>query len=221
MDGTQSVGQPNISQKIVGILEKYPVVLQLLRFVAIGFLNTGLNFLVVNAVSKSLGINAGLNLGYVSGIGFAVATVQSYFWNRNWAFGGSQAVDLLKDFLHLVMVGFLGVLAVGFAILGSKLMAQAYFYALLLIIFFVVEFVFWKSFGFSTQNMSAEKNPFVLFLIVSLIGLLINATVVSLVSSHFIVTQNLDLNKNIAIVIATCVSLIWNFFGYKIFVFRK
>ena len=221
MDNAQSAGQQNFSQKIVRLLQKYPVVSQLLRFAAIGFLNTGLNFLVVNAVSKSLGINAGLNLGYVSGVGFVVATVQSFFWNRNWAFGGSQAVDLLKDFLHLVMVGFLGVLAVGLAILGSKLMAQAYFYALLLIIFFVVEFIFWKSFGFSTQNMSAEKNPFLLFVIVSVIGLLINSTVVSLVSSHFIVTQNLDLNKNIAIVIATAVSLFWNFLGYKIFVFKK
>ena len=221
MDNAQSAGQQNLSQKIVRLLQKYPVVSQLLRFAAIGFLNTGLNFLVVNAVSKSLGINAGLNLGYVSGVGFVVATVQSFFWNRNWAFGGSQAVDLLKDFLHLVMVGFLGVLAVGLAILGSKLMAQAYFYALLLIIFFVVEFIFWKSFGFSTQNMSAEKNPFLLFVIVSVIGLLINSTVVSLVSSHFIVTQNLDLNKNIAIVIATAVSLFWNFLGYKIFVFKK
>jgi putative flippase GtrA len=218
MDNTTA--NETLSNKVSRILQSYPVILQLLRFAAIGFLNTGLNFLIVNAVSKSLGINAGLNLGYVSVIGFTVATVQSYFWNRYWAFGG-QALDLLKDFFRLVVVGFLGVLAVGLAILGSKLMAQAYFYALLLIIFFVVEFIFWKSFGFGSLKVSEEKNPFVLFLIVSVIGLLINATATSLVSSHFIVTQNPDLNKNIAIVIATGISLIWNFVGYKLIVFKK
>lgn len=221
MDSIQNVGRQNLGQKITGLLQKYPVVLQFLRFVAIGLLNTGLSFLIVNAISKSLGINAGLRLGYVSAMAFAVATTQSYFWNRYWAFGGSQAVGLLKDFFRLVMVGFLGALAVGFAILGSKVMAQAYFYALLLIIFFVIEFVFWKSFGFSFLKTAEGKNPFVLFVIVSLIGLLINATVVSLVSSHLIVTQNLDLNKNIAIVIATCVSLVWNFVAYKLIVFKK
>jgi putative flippase GtrA len=217
----QTTTNEKLSNKIIRILQSYPIVLQLLRFAAIGFLNTGLNFLIVNAVSKSLGINAGLNLGYVSGIGFAVATVQSYYWNHYWAFGGNRDVNLLKDFYRLVMVGFLGVLAVGLAILGSKMMAQAYFYALLLVIFFVIEYVFWKAFGLSAQNMAAEKNPFVLFVIVSLIGLLINATIVSLVSSHVILTQNLDLNKNIAIVIATAISLFWNFLGYKIFVFKK
>jgi putative flippase GtrA len=221
MNNIQTSQNIEINSKITGFLQRYPIVLQLLRFVAIGFLNTGLNFLLVNAISKSLGINAGLNLGYVSGVSFIIATTQSYYWNRNWAFGGNQNEGLLKNFIRLAMVGFLGVLAVGLSLLGSKAMAQAQFYGLLIVIFFVVEFVFWKIFGFSFKTLNEGKNSFVLFLIVSLIGLLINATIVTLVSSHFVATQNLDLNKNIAIVIATAISLFWNFLGYKIFVFKK
>ena len=211
----------SFGQTITDLLQKYPIILQLLRFAAIGFLNTGLNFLLVNAISKALGINAGLNLGYVSGASFVIATTQSYYWNRYWAFAGGQTVALLKDFVRLVLVGLLGVLAVLFAIIGSKFMAQAYFYALLIVLFFIVEFVFWKSFNFTAAGLKDDKNPFVLFLIVSIIGLLINAGVVSLVSVHFVVTTNPDLNKNIAVVIATCVSLIWNFVGYKLIVFKK
>ena len=219
---TPATPNQTLEQKITQVLQGKPVILQLLRFAAIGFLNTGLNFLILNAISKKLGIDKGFALGIVSGVSFTLATIQSYYWNKYWAFGGAEAVSVLKNFVRLILVGALGVLAVLFALIGSKVMAPAFFYGLLLIVFFIVEYVLWRIFGFQTAHSVEQKNPFVLFVVVSLIGLLINVAIVSVVSSHFILTpNNLDLNKNIATIIATCVSLVWNFIGYKLIVFKR
>src|ERR1700734_3069463 len=95
---------PSSQQGITNLLEKYPVILQLLRFVAIGFLNTGLSFIIANLVSKYFGIEQGSKLGLSSGVGFIFATAQSYYWNKYWAFG-EQKSGLLQNFLRLVWVG--------------------------------------------------------------------------------------------------------------------
>jgi putative flippase GtrA len=62
-----------------------------------------------------------------------------------------------------------------------------------------------------------------LFLIVSIIGAGINSLVVYLVTSHispmFGLSQTLWLN--VANLIATGAALIWNFIGYKLFVFKN
>ncbi len=118
MDST-AIQTQNSGQKITGLLQKYPVILQLCRFVAIGFLNTALNFIVSNLVSKFLGVEQGNSLGLISGLGFIVALIQSYYWNKDWAFG-RQALNLLQNFLHLVWVGLTGVLALVLVIAVPK-----------------------------------------------------------------------------------------------------
>jgi putative flippase GtrA len=210
----------DFGQKVTKLLQKYPIILQLCRFVAIGFLNTALNFIVSNLVSKYFNIEQGNQLGLISGLGFLFATTQSYYWNKDWAFG-QQADNLLKNFLRLLWVGFTGVLALVFVLVGSKVFAPYYFYLIILIIFLLAQLVLWKSLGLSGSNADATKNPFLLFFVVSLIGFAINMTIVSQFSSAVHLTANADLNKNVALIVATAVSLIWNFAGYKIFVFKK
>jgi putative flippase GtrA len=64
---------------------------------------------------------------------------------------------------------------------------------------------------------------FTLFLIVSIVGAAINSAVVYTITSHvhpmFGFSDRLWLN--IANAFATGISLIWNFIGYKFFVFKK
>lgn len=194
--------------------------MQLCRFVAIGFLNTALNFIVSNLVSKFLGVEQGNSLGLISGLGFIVALIQSYYWNKDWAFG-RQALNLLQNFLHLVWVGLTGVLALVLVIAGSKVSAPYYFYLVVLIVFLLIQYALWKSFGLSGSASAGAKNSFLLFFIVSFIGFLINVGIVAKFSEAIHLTSNADLNKNVAFVVATAVSLIWNFIGYKIFVFKK
>ncbi len=218
MDSTQNLAQENLSQKITGLLQRYPVILQLCRFVAIGFLNTGLSFVLANLVSKYFGVVQGNGLGLSSGVGFLFATLQSYYWNRNWAFG-QQSAELLQNFWRLVVVGVFGVATLAFVYLGSKFLAPYYYYVILLIIFIAVELALW--FGFKLSAAVASKNPVLAFFVVSLIGFAINYLIASKFSVLVHLTANADLNKNLALVAATAVSLIWNFIGYKIFVFKK
>ncbi len=206
------------SQKITGILTERPVILQIFRFVAIGFLNTGLSFIIANLVSKFFNVTQGNALGASSATGFLIATIQSYYWNKYWAFG-QQTTKLWQNFLRLIIVGLLGVLALGFVYLGSKNTAPYLYYILLLVIFLIIEYIIWRSFQLTAG--AAPANPVVSFAVVSVVGFLINYAIADKFSLAVHLTANGDLNKNLALVAATCVSLFWNFIGYKIFVFKR
>lgn len=217
MDNTQTNTMPQ--NKLDMMLQTHPVILQLLRFAAIGFLNTALTFVVYNYVSKLLGIEQGGSLGLVSGLGFLLATCQSYFWNRHWTFG-SNTWSILQNFWRLLLVGTAGVLTLVLVLLGSKATAPSYYYLFILAIFVIAQIVLWFGFGFN-KSPSEEKNPYLSFFIVSLVGFLINVSIVATFSSAVHLTTNPDLNKNVAQVVATAVALIWNFLGFKLIVFKK
>ncbi len=200
-------------------LQKYPIIMQILRFVAIGFLNTGLSFVIANLISKYFGIVEGNQLGYSSSIGFLCATLQSYYWNKNWAFG-EQTAGLLRNFSRLILVGAVGVLTLAFVYLGSQFGAAYFYYIILLVVFLAVEYTLWHGFGLGGAKGSGQ-NLALSFFIVSLIGFIINFFISARFSEAVHLVSNPDLNKNLALVVATCVSLIWNFIGYKLLVFKK
>ncbi len=211
------------------LLSQRPIILQLLRFVAIGVLNTALDFIILNFISKSLGISSGFQLGTINVIGFTAAMIQSYFWNRHWTFDAQQSIDAVKNFVRLVVVGGIGALGFVAVIAGAKITAEPIFYILVLAIFIIAEIAAWIGFGLSGQAGSSLQSTqagkqFLTFVIVSLIGLVINSSLVVVVSGYLDNTDtfsNPDLLKNAAKVAATGVSLIWNFIGYKVIVFRK
>lgn len=211
------------------LLTEKPIILQMLRFVAIGVLNTALDFIILNFISKALGINSGFKLGTINLIGFSTAMVQSYFWNRHWTFDAAQTIDAVKNFTRLVVVGGIG--AAGFlaVIVGAKIGAAPIYYILIFAVFIIAEIVAWVGFGLGQkQPGGALATPagkqFLAFVIVSVIGLLINSTLIAVVSGYLATNSafgNPDLLKNFAKAAATGVSLIWNFFGYKVVVFKR
>lgn len=205
---------------VTGFLEKQPVIYQFLRFVCIGFLNTGLSFLVVNTVSKFLGVSQGFKYGAVVGVGFIAAVIQSYPWNKTWTFGGETGVSLWKNIVRLFCVGILGFVALVFVAFASRMSAPAYVYLAFLIVYLVVEEVFWKSFGFHLSDWDHIGHSFTIFFAVTVIGFFINSGLSGLLSIHIHLTKT-DLDKNIATALATGVSLFWNFVGYKLIVFKK
>jgi len=223
MDNTQSVSQQNLVNRLNGLLQKYPIILQILRFTAIGVINTALDFLVLNFISKTLNISEGLRLGQVNVISFSLAVIQSYFWNRYWAFSSGQILSLWKNFIRLVLVGALGALAVILVLVGAKVSASPSFYLIILLAFAIFQLAMWIGFGLSKIALPAgnQSKQFIIFLVVSIIGLVINSVLLSLISQRFALVSNPDLNKNLAKILATFVSLVWNFIGYKIFVFKE
>lgn len=82
---------------------------------------------------------------------------------------------------------------------------------------------FWnKYWTFGAQNKSNTQEV-TKFILVSLSGFVINVGIASLIVFSFenISTISATQLANIAAAAATLTSLIWNFFGYKIFVFKK
>ncbi len=221
IDSNQVVENKGIAFKVTSFLERYPVVYQFLRFGCIGVLNTGLNFLILNGVSKALGINQGIRLSAVSVVGFSAAVLQSYLWNKTWTFGSEQGISIFKNFLRLIQVGILGTLGVFFVLLGASQQAPPIYYVGVLGVYLILETVLWKRFGFHLSDWDHQGHSFLVFFAVTLIGLGINSSLVGVISTYWQPIANPDLNKNIAVILATGVSLFWNFIGYKVVVFKK
>jgi putative flippase GtrA len=220
----EAVGE-SLVDRIFGFLSKKPVVVQFMRFVALGVLNTAVDFILFNFLSKSLGISQGWQLGYANVLGFSVAVIQSYLWNRAWVFGADLLV-LREEVKKMVLVGLLGGFSMVAILISAKFMAVPIVYLVILSVFIVAQLFIWYHFGLKILTGDANNSKqFTIFVLVSIIGLLINSLLVSLVSSFILdkgyLIDNPDLVKNLAKILATFVSLIWNFFGYKLLVFRR
>jgi putative flippase GtrA len=143
------------------LLQKYPIIAQFSRFVVVGFMNTAIDFAVLNLLMWTTGIYKGKWIILLNAISFMVAVINSYFWNRFWTF----------------------------RIKGPAMVP-------------------WQ--------MSQ-------FLVVSLIGVVINSSIVYGLTTFIPPFFGLgkELWANLAKAAATGIALIWNFLGYKFIVFRK
>lgn len=80
-----------------------------------------------------------------------------------------------------------------------------------------------KRWAFKDAGGEEQGRKFTLFLIVSIVGAAINTATVRIVSTNIdpMFGLNQELWLNVAKVVATGFSLIWNFVGYKFLVFKK
>ena len=80
-----------------------------------------------------------------------------------------------------------------------------------------------KHWSFADTSSSDGGKKFSMFLVVSIIGAILNTWIVKFVSTNITPVLNLSpqLWVNVAKALATGVSLVWNFTGYKIVVFKK
>lgn len=135
---------------------------QIIKFVVVGGINTGIDFLVLNILIYLTGITTGIELFILNSISFSIAVVNSYFMNKRWTF---------------------------------------------------------------QDKMQTEQEPikFSRFLAVSIVGIVINGLVLTGIATSIAPLFGLSavLWANVAKLIATGASLIWNFIGYKFFVFKK
>lgn len=81
---------------------KFPFFNQFGKFVAVGFLNTSIDFSILNLISSVTGITAGLVVGWVNVPGFLVATLNGYLWNKLWVFSARGKV--FSDFPKFLAV---------------------------------------------------------------------------------------------------------------------
>ena len=150
-----------MNQTKTTLFQKYPIIGQFSRFVVVGFLNTGIDFAVLNLEMWVFSIYKGWPVFVFNAVSFAIASTNSFFWNRLWAFkykGSSKAVFQYAQFIFITLIG-----------MGINSLV----------------------FYFGT----------------------------TLVSARFGLSQGLW--ANVVKAAATGISLIWNFIGYKFFVFKK
>ncbi len=222
----QNTAQLSLNQKVANFLAAKPVILQILRFGAIGTLNTALDFIILNYVTETFGVVSGVPLGLLNVISFSAAVIQSYLWNRAWTFASFNLSPFANAF-RLVVVGTLGFVAFLLVIFGGLQNAAENYYLFILIVFIVVEIVIWYAFGLklTSKDDRGVGQQFAVFMSISLIGLLINSGIVALASIALAPSLSSLINeasiKNAAKILATGVSLIWNFLGYKLVVFKK
>ncbi len=137
------------------------LIIQFSKFIMIGFLNTGIDFAVLNLLMWQTGIYSGKYIILLNAVAFSVAVINSYFWNKFWIFHAKETAQTAKEFTK--------------------------------------------------------------FITITLIGMTINTTIVysvtTLISPMF--GLSVELWANIAKVAATGISLVWNFTGYKLIVFKK
>ncbi len=212
---------------VSNLLNKKPIILQLLKFACIGALNAALDFILLNLLTEAFSIQKGAGLGVLNIVSVSAAIVQSYFWNKSWAFVKAGTVSVLKQFVRLVLVGGLGTGAFVAVLVGSQFNYGVAYFVWLFIFYIVLQVAVWLSVrGDSTAEprQVSSRAEFIGFVVVSVIGAGINSLILTGFVAYFGHTFPAisdKLFKNIAKMAATVVSLVWNFIGYKFFVFRK
>jgi len=100
-----------------------PIVYQFAKFAAIGFLNTAINFAVLNLLSLATGVAAGLSVGEYNIPATAIAAANSYFWNKYWVFGGVSRGSMSDPFKFIV-VTIIGLLVRSGVLIGMTNLAH-------------------------------------------------------------------------------------------------
>jgi len=137
------------------------VLAQFAKFSAVGFLNTTIDFGVLNILSAITGVTSGFILGGVNIPGFILAVTNGYFWNKFWVFQNRNKEGVLRDFPK--------------------------------------------------------------FFAVSVIAAVLNSGIVVVLTTYVPVQFGIESSVwlNISKVVASLAALLWNFAGYKFFVFRS
>lgn len=198
-------------------------VLQLIRFGGIGLLNTAVDFGVLNFLASFFGVYKGLPLGFLNILSFSAAVVHSFYWNKYWAFGDDD-FRFIKNLLKFGLTALVGAGLTFGAIFGAKQNYGPGYFVAVLAVLAVGEIMLWhflkldKAFGRDGSTVE-----FGLFLAVSIGGVVINSALVVGVTDQIEPKFGFDeqLWANLAKALATAVSLVWNFLGYKLLVFKK
>jgi putative flippase GtrA len=87
-----------------------PFMAQLGKFAAVGFLNAAIDFGTLNLLSAATNITKGLVIGGVNIPGFALAVMNSYFWNKFWVFKDRDDKGVFGDFPTFLAVTVVGLI---------------------------------------------------------------------------------------------------------------
>lgn len=88
----------------------YRIVTQFLRFVLVGAMNTGIDFLVLNIEMLITGITSGPLMLVQNALSFGIATINSYYFNKKWTFEDKSDESQAKKFSSFLSVSIIGII---------------------------------------------------------------------------------------------------------------
>ena len=86
--------------------KKIPLIWQFGKFATVGFLNTAIDFGILNLLIFLTNVTQGIQIVPLNAISFSVAVINSYFWNKKWVFDASKK----GNFVTFVLVTIIGLL---------------------------------------------------------------------------------------------------------------
>jgi putative flippase GtrA len=177
----------------------------------------------LNFVIKGLN----LNFGFPVFILYIALPILALVMNAIFYLIGKR-IPIFFQFAKFITVG-LANTAVDFGVLNLLMWSSGVYEGKTIILFNVISFLIaaihsyiWnKLWTFSFKGKSNVANQFLQFIIVSLVGVLINSGIVYIITTWVSSNASNGVWVNIAKLVATVVSLVWNFIGYKFIVFKK
>lgn len=91
------------------LLARFPIVAQLARFVVVGLINTGIDFLILNLEMYLTKITSGPGMLVQNTISFGLATINSYLLNKYWTFGDKSKKKEGIKFAQFLFVSIIGI----------------------------------------------------------------------------------------------------------------
>ncbi|MEK7151088.1 MAG: GtrA family protein [Patescibacteria group bacterium] len=81
------------------------------KFVMVGFFNAGIDLGIFNLLMFLTGIERGISVSSFKAAAFLAALINSYYWNKHWAFKASETKEGTREFSKFAMVSVGGLVA--------------------------------------------------------------------------------------------------------------
>ncbi len=100
---------------------------EFMRFIAIGGMNTGVDFIILNTLIAVFGLgNDPIYFALFKIVSFSVAVINSFFWNKKWVFKhstetGKNTVSEISPFLSVSLLSLLFNLGIATAVYNAGL----------------------------------------------------------------------------------------------------
>lgn len=197
---------------------------QAVRFLGIGFLNTAVDFAVLNFFSSTFQIYRGFELGLLNALSFSTAVLHSFFWNKFWTFASGEEKGILQNVGKFLAAASLGIAVLLAVLWGAKQEFGFSYFVGVIAVLLIGEFLLLKTFRLAVPvSPESAQRQFLLFIVVSIVGAAINSGIVAGVTARVdpILGLNKELWLNVVKAFATGIAMVWNFLGYKLVVFKK
>lgn len=169
--------------------------IQITKFIIVGIINTGIDLAVLNfIIAVTHKGRHGFYFSLFKFISFTASTINSYFMHKYWTFAGTGSAQAPRATLATRAT------LAARATLGTRMATATSI----------------------LKTSRAKAGQAAQFFSISLVGLVINVSIASLVVNYVHHAAYLDpFWPTVSALCGTSIGLIWNFIGYKLIVFSK